>query len=607
MSIVRTALASAGLAAIILATPIAPLTGAASGRNVLLFVPDGLRALKVDADTAPTMAALRDRGVNFRNPHSLMPTVTTANASAMATGHYLGDTGDFSNSIFVLSPVAAADGSVVPFIEHDGVLGELDKLFAGNYLDEVTVARAAREAGLSTALVGKLGPTLIHDHTNRTGSPTIVIDDATGAATGIPLSSEMQGALAAAGLPLVPPARTDNATAGTYLVPGTKSDNHIQQDYFVDVVTRVVLPLFKARGKPFFLLFWSRDPDGSQHNQGDSLLQLTPGINGPTALAGIRNADTDLARLQRALADLGLADNTDIVVSADHGFSTISKQSQTSPSAKLAFTGVPSGFLPPGFLALDLSRALGLPLFDPDNKNARVIPPAPPRRANGLIGADPLHPSVVVAGNGGSDLIYLPQRDRALARRVVDALLAQDYVSGIFVDSALGRMPGTLPLSAINLEGAAVTPRPSIVVGFASMSTGGCAQPELCSASIADTALQQGQGNHGSFSRADSMNFMAAIGPDFKSAFSNPAPASNADVGQTIAHLLGLKLPSRGKLAGRVLTEALTNGKAVTFTPQTMQSDAASNGLRTMLNYQKVGSTLYFDAAGFAGKTVGLR
>jgi len=100
---------------------------------------------------------------------------------------------------------------------------------------------------------------------------------------------------------------------------------------------------------------------------------------------------------------------------------------------------------------------------------------------------------------------------------------------------------------------------------------------------------------------------MAAIGPDFKSAFSNPAPASNADVGQTIAHLLGLKLPSRGKLAGRVLTEALTNGKAVTFTAQTMQSDAASNGLRTMLNYQKVGSTLYFDAAGFAGKTVGLR
>ncbi len=30
--------------------------------------------------------------------------------------------------------------------------------------------------------------------------------------------------------------------------------------------------MFKARNKPFVLVFWSRDPDGTQHNQGDSLL-----------------------------------------------------------------------------------------------------------------------------------------------------------------------------------------------------------------------------------------------------------------------------------------------------------------------------------------------
>ena len=38
----------------------------------------------------------------------------------------------------------------------------------------------------------------------------------------------------------------------------------------------------------------------------------------------------------------------------------------------------------------------------------------------------------------------------------------------------------------------------------------------MCAVEIADTGLQQGQGMHGSFSRADTMNFMAAIGPDFK-------------------------------------------------------------------------------------------
>ena len=49
------------------------------------------------------------------------------------------------------------------------------------------------------------------------------------------------------------------------------------------------------------LVFWSRDPDGAQHNHGDSLGKLVPGINGPTSLAGIRNADDNLATLRRAL------------------------------------------------------------------------------------------------------------------------------------------------------------------------------------------------------------------------------------------------------------------------------------------------------------------
>ena len=43
---------------------------------------------------------------------------------------------------------------------------------------------------------------------------------------------------------------------------------------------------------------------------------------------------------------LGLAATTDIVVAADHGFSTISKQSSTSPAAKADYRDVPKGFLP---------------------------------------------------------------------------------------------------------------------------------------------------------------------------------------------------------------------------------------------------------------------
>ncbi len=555
------------------------------------------------------MAHLRDRGVNFKNPHSLFPTFTTPNASAMATGHYLGDTGDFSNTIYSGFPVPGAGGSLTPFLESDPVLGDVDEHFSGDYLDEATLLKAARQVGISTATVGKLGPALIFDHTDRTGQPTIVVDDSTGTPSGIPLSKDIQTAPdPQAGLPLAAPSRGENGQAGNATTPGTRVANVVQQAYFVDVVTKVVLPMFKARNKPFVLVFWSRlrrDPDGSQHNQGDSLNQLLPGINGATSLASIKNADDNLLRIQKALADLGLAESTDIFVTADHGFSTISKESKTSPAARASYPDVPAGLLPPGFVALDLGIALALPVYDPDNKNALIAASSHPSRSDGLIGMDPTRPDVVVAANGGSDLVYLPGKDKKLAARVIAALLAQDYVSGLFVDDSLGSYPGTLPLSAINLRGSALTPMPAIAVNFRTFHTG-CGLALTCTVEIADTGLQQGQGMHGTFSRADTMNFMAAIGPDFKARFVDDAPVSNADVGKTLAHVLGLKVKDRGKLVGRVIDEAMPGGIPPTFTAKVLRSAATSDGLRTVLNYQVVGTTRYFDAAGFPGRTVGL-
>ena len=574
-------------------------------RNLILFVPDGLRAMQVNAEAAPTLAALRDRGVNFANPHALFPTFTMPNASGMATGHYLGDTGTFSNTIFTGYPVAPAGGSMTPFIENDPVLGDIDVHFAGDYLNETTILNAARARGFSTAQIGKLGPTLQFDHTERSGERTITIDDSTGSAAGIPLSEPVKAALAAAGLPLAAPTRGDNGKAGDAKTPGTVVANVTQQAYFADVAAKVVLPMFKARKQPFLLMFWSRDPDGTQHNQGDSLLSVTPGINGPTSLAAVKNADNNLKQLMNALRDLGLAETTDIVIAADHGFATISKESETSPAAKASYAAVPAGLLPPGFVAIDLAKALALPLFDPDSKNTPVADNEFPRFGNGLIGPDPTKPDVVVAANGGSDLVYVPSRDRALAERVVAALLKQDYVSGLFVDDDLGKIPGTLPLTAIGLKGSAITPHPAIVVNFRSYSTG-CEKPLLCTVAVADTRLQQGQGMHGSFSRADTMNFMAAAGPSFKSRFVDPAPVSNTDIGKTIAKVLGLNIPFKGMLMGRVIEEALPGGEVPASVAGVLRSEPAVDGLVTLLAFQRVGTTSYYGAAGFRDRTIGL-
>ena len=542
--------------------------------NLILFVPDGLRALSVTPQSAPTMAAVRDKGVNFANPHSLFPTFTMANASGLATGHFLGDTGVFSNTIYSGYAVPSAHNSVTPFIENDAIMGDIDSHFAGNFVDEDTILRAARDAGRSTAAIGKVGPTLMFDHTERSGEKTIIVDDATG-------------------------------KAGNATTPGTTVANVVQQKYFADLAAKVVLPMFKARNKPFVLVFWSRDPDGTQHNQGDSLLKVSPGINGPTSRAAVKNADDNLAELRAALDTLGLAATTDIVIAADHGFSTIAKESKTSAAAKAHYADVPAGLLPSGFLAIDIAKALGMPLHDPDNTNAVVADGQHPKRGNGLIGTDPTHPAVVVAANGGSDLVYVPSKDRTLTGKVVEALAAQDYVSGLFVDDQIGAFPATLPFSAINLQGHARTPRPTIAVNFRSYSTG-CEQPTMCTVEIADTGLQQGQGMHGSFSRADTMNFMAAVGPDFKAGFVSRVPVSNADIGKTIAKVLGLDIPAHGALLGRVAEEALPGGASPAVATLLLRGKPNTQGLATVLAGERVGMTHYFDVAGFPGRSVGL-
>ena len=578
---------------------------AQSQRNLILFVPDGLRALSVTPETAPAMAAVRDKGVNFANPHSLYPTLTMANASGLSTGHSLGDTGVFGNAIYTGFPTALEPNTVTPFIETNPVLAELDNHFSGNFVDEDAILFAARNQNFSTAAIGKAGAVMIFDHTDRTGEKTVVVDDSTGTPAGVPLSQAMWIALTDAGLPLAPPSRGANARIGNASVPGTTEANVVQQKYFADVATKVVLPMFKEINRPFVLVFWSRDPDGTQHNHGDSLLKVEPGINGPTSLAAIKNADDNLAQLRAALDKLGLSANTDIIIAADHGFSTISKESKTSAAAQVNYQGVPQGFLPRGFLALDIAKALALPLYDPDNRNSAVAAGRHPRRGNGLIGADPAKPDVVVAANGGSDLIYIPGKSAEVTGKVVNALLAQDYVSGLFVDDALGSFPGTLPLSAISLKGSAVTPHPSIVVNFRSYATG-CDKPVLCAVNIADTGLQQGQGMHGSFSRADTMNFMAAIGPSFKAGYVNEAPVSNADIGMTIAKVLGLKISAKGTLIGRIIEEALPGGTNPAVERFVERSNPGPNGLETILVGQRVGQTRYFDAAGFPGRTVGM-
>jgi arylsulfatase A-like enzyme len=534
-------------------------------RNVIIFVADGLRYGSVTAADTPNLWRLKREGVDFANSHSLFPTVTTVNASAISTGHYIGDTGNFGNTLWSGAPLKSENGSPMGGMEDPLVQAELNQRFEGNYLGETSLMARARAAGWSTAVIGKTGATRIQDTTAPAdNSETLIVDDNMGKEAGFPLPAWVQGELARAHV--------------TPVMPAVTYPNIEQQVNLAKVATRIVLPRFKAEGKPFLLTFWSRDPDISQHNSRDSLGELDPGINGPTSLAAVRNADTTLGEIRAALRSLGLDKTTDIFVTADHGFVTNARTSATSPSAK-------NGEIAAGFLAADLSIALKL------------------RRDGNMLGEDAARPDAIIAPNGGNALIYLPGMQASQQARDIAAFLTtQDYVSGLFVNDRLGKIPGALAMSDVNLIGSARTPQPDLVVNFRSFA-GACGTLQCARGNYGNAT---GQGSHGGLSRAETRNFMAAAGPSFKTGYVDPAPISNADIAPTLAQIMGLDLPARGKLTGRVIREALKGGAPAVVRRATQVSEPAANGLRTYLNTQSVGQTRYFDAAGFPGRTVGL-
>lgn len=609
-------------------------------RNAIIFISDAMRHGSINAEDTPSLWAIRNQGVHFDNSHSVFPTFTTANGSVIATGHGLGDTGDFSNvfwpgfATFDTGNFGLVPGTPVPFVENDRILADLAGHYNGNYLGSDTLLMVARAHGYHTAAIGKLGPTAIQDietiapvnGTFSTAPAGIVVDDATGSSAGPPLPPALIAKLRQADVPVEAPTRSNgygatspynNGYTGDRLKAGTLAANAVQQQWMADVATRAVLPMFaETPDMPFVLVFWSRDPDGSQHNHGDSLGALAPGVNGETSKLGVRNADRNFQQLMAWLdANPAVKANTNVFVTSDHGVGTISRREidrtgrpTSSESAKHDYIDANGqidtvvGTLPFGFVAIDLALALRMNLFDPDAhaagsvlyKKLNIDPTSAtwehPVLGNGLIGVDVrtaggTDARVIVAANGGSDLIYVPDGSAAIAQRVVTTLLALDYVSGIFVDDKYGALPGTLALSAIGLEGSSKVPRPAVVVAFKVFYLN---PDDLQTAiQISDTVLQEGQGMHGGFGRDSTFNNMAALGPDFKPSTVDDAPMGNIDIAPTLAHVLGLPWTKAG-ISGRVLTEALAAGSGSTSAaPLQYLRSTAINGRQTLLIYQE--------------------
>jgi len=273
-------------------------------------------------------------------------------------------------------------------------------------------------------------------------------------------------------------------------------------------------PLWK-NGVPRYSLLWLSEPDFSQHETG-------PGSQ--TSLAALKGSDRHLARVLAEIEARGIRDKTDIFVVSDHGFSTVSR-------------------------AIDLAKLLQEAGF----------------RASREFKLQPQKDDIVVAGNGGSVLLYVVGRDPRTIRKLVDFLQGSDFSGVLFTREPAD---GTFRLEEANIRAA---DPPDIVVTLRwsdDKSTNGT--PGLV---VSDGTRKPGEGMHVTLSRFDLHNTLIAAGPDFKSGMVNELPTGNVDVAPTILHILGVSPPQR--MDGRVLTEALTIGGPKVRTPKTTQIEAS--------------------------------
>jgi arylsulfatase A-like enzyme len=539
------------------------------GRHVIVVVWDGLRPDAITAADTPNLAALRDRGVDFTDNHATYPTFTMMNAASFATGAFPGATGFYGN-VEWLPAATGADSAGKPvdfrqpvFSEDYGVLDGL-KLGRPQLMAVETLFDVAHAAGMTTAAVGKTGPAYLQD--NARGG--VVLDEK------LAWPADFAQSLTAAGVPLPPVTfapqhkLADQVTGDPEDATGSPYQAAIA--HLVGTYLTQILPT-----RPRLSVVWMRDPDTTEHNYG---------IGTANWHAALRGNDQQLGALIDQIRNLGMADSTDVIVVSDHGHSNVSGPLDLFPLRGERDGAIgeldPHGHAVSGLVRIaDILRRAGLTAFD--GLGCTYVPVATGIQRDGA----PVYPTlvdtdgsvcgkpgqhyqsppakvpvalpagaIIVAVNGGSDYLYVPDHDPAIVARAVRVLQERSEVGAIFVDDRYP-LAGTLPLSAIHARHADGD-NPDVIFSYSFAADAVVEHtPGTEFGGMLNGASYRGM--HGSFSPRDVHNVLLAAGPDFRAGFRDPLPTGNVDVAPTVARILGLRLPHA---QGRVLLEALAHG-----------------------------------------------
>src|SRR5579872_1774414 len=355
------------------------------GRIVILMVWDGLRPDSVTTRDTPNLYEMSHQGVRFDRHHSMYPTLTMVNAAALATGAAPGVNGIVANTMY-LAPVLADKIHAPDASALDAKLAKPVMLESTSLLSTLNSrgAFAGRLLDLDTVAqqVEREGGYLAV--TGKAG-PTFMFDNRIESVKeGVDANGNPHKDYLFAADDLVQPAQAD----GEPIPPasGEGAADSARDAYFTRIVSERAIPAAKRAsdgGHPALIVLWQHNPDLTQHLAGLGTLP---------ALEALSAVDLNLARVRAAIVSNSIADRTDLIVVSDHGFATV--RMTIDLNALLTTAG--------------LKKAL-----DSDD--------------------------VIVAKNGGSDLIYLskdafPSENarRDELQKIVNFAEAQEWCGPIF-------------------------------------------------------------------------------------------------------------------------------------------------------------------------------
>src|ERR1041385_6742122 len=265
-------------------------------RNVVMVVWDGMRPDFVSEQNTPTLWKLAREGITFRNHHSVYPSATMVNGTAIVTGMYPGKSGIIANHVYRpdIDPHHSID------VELPAVVKKGDEVSGGKYILVPTIAELVQHAGRRTVIASAKTVGLLLDRQADVGT----------AKNCVTLFAGNAGLRARSGAPDSIPADIVPSITATL---GPFPSRHLQQDAWT---TRALTDCFWKDGVPALSVLWLGEPDLTQH-------ETAPGA--PAALAAIKSADENLAPVLSALDQRDARGTTDVFVVSDHGFSTIER------------------------------------------------------------------------------------------------------------------------------------------------------------------------------------------------------------------------------------------------------------------------------------------